>query len=293
MSRRPLTCGQASGEAHLWTFAGSLRWRHGRLAHSQRGLLRPRQDDHRQVEHDGVQQAVPGRRPHLPPRGAALDVRPVRLRPRRRRPRPDGEDAGVHVHAGRRLGRRHGPRDRGGHAAQRRGTAGLRRGGQPHRGAQARRPRHRDRLHERHRGRRADRRPARRGHRGREPARGGRRQVHRQHRLLRVRRREGQGDRGAGRAARLRPRGQLRLQRLGHRPADAGGGGPRHMWSTRTRSSARLRRPTGGRSWSSPSRSRCAAGCRPSRRLAALAVGGVVAVGGVLWANARRKRLGA
>ena len=57
------------------------------------GLLRPRQDDHRQVEHAGVQQAVPGG--GLISRRAVLrsGVRPVRLPRRRRRPRPDGEDA--------------------------------------------------------------------------------------------------------------------------------------------------------------------------------------------------------
>src|SRR3954449_8980387 len=33
-------------------------------------VLRPRQDDHREVEHARVQQAVPGRRPDLAPGGA-------------------------------------------------------------------------------------------------------------------------------------------------------------------------------------------------------------------------------
>ena len=36
-----------------------------------RGLLRPRQDDHRQVEHVGLQQALPSGRPDHAPRGAA------------------------------------------------------------------------------------------------------------------------------------------------------------------------------------------------------------------------------
>ena len=177
--RRARGCGGATVRVRLWMLAGSLRWTHGRPAPPQRGLLRPRQDDHRQVEHPRLLQAVPGRRADLARRGAPLGVRPVRLRRRRRRPRPDREDAGVHVDAGRRLGRRDRPRHRRRHPPQRRRPAGLRRGGEPDRGAQGRRSRHRHRLHERHRGGRADRRDARRGHRDRQPARGGRRQVHR------------------------------------------------------------------------------------------------------------------
>ena len=67
-------------------------------------VLRPRQDDHREVEHACLQPRVPGRRPDLARGGAALGVRPVRLPRRRRRPRPDGEDAAVHVAAVRRAG---------------------------------------------------------------------------------------------------------------------------------------------------------------------------------------------
>ena len=57
------------------------------------GLLRPRQDDHREVEHAGVQPLVLPGRADQPPRRAAQRVRPVRLPGRRRRPRPDGADA--------------------------------------------------------------------------------------------------------------------------------------------------------------------------------------------------------
>ena len=86
---------------------------------------------------------------------------------------------------------------------------------------------------------------------------------------------------------------QLRLQRLGHRRTDARGGRPRASRSTRTRSCARSPPPTG---WpilvfTKPVALRSRVPAKPT--LAALAVGGVVAVGGVLWANARRKRLGA
>ena len=61
----------------------------------------------------------------------------------------------------------------------------------PDRGAPARRPRHRHRLHVRGRGGRADRRDARRGPRDRHPHGDRGRQVHRRHRVLRVRRGEG------------------------------------------------------------------------------------------------------
>ena len=83
---RRARCGRQPGRGRP-TYDGA----HGAPPH--RGLLRPRQDDHRQVEHAGVQQAVLGRRPDHPARRAALGVRAVRLPRRRRRPRPDGEDA--------------------------------------------------------------------------------------------------------------------------------------------------------------------------------------------------------
>ena len=55
---------------------------------------------------------------------------------------------------------------------------------------------------------------------------GRRRPLHRRDRVLRLRREQGRGDARAGRRGRLRPGRLLRLQRLGHRPADAGGGRP-------------------------------------------------------------------
>ena len=66
--------------------------------------------------------------------------------------------------------------------------------------------------------------------------------------------------------ARLRPRALLCLQRLGHRRPDARGRSATPTPSTPTRSCARSRPPTAGRSWSSPSRSHSAAGSRPSPR---------------------------
>ena len=132
-------------------------------------LLRPRQDHHREVEHACLQPRVPGRRADLARSGAAVGVRPVRLPRRRGRPRPDGEDAAVHVAAVRRLGRRDGQGDRRRHAAQHRRPPGVRRGGQPDRGPPPRRPRRHHRLDERLRGRRAHRRDARRRQGDRDP----------------------------------------------------------------------------------------------------------------------------
>ena len=103
-----------------------------------RGVLRPRQDDHRQVELAGVLQAVPGRRPDHPRRDAAVGVRPVRLPRRRRRPRPDGEDPRVHVAARRGLGRRDRQGDRRRDAAPRRRPDRVRRGRLAHGRAPAR-----------------------------------------------------------------------------------------------------------------------------------------------------------
>ena len=61
---------------------------------------------------------------------------------------------------------------------------------------------------------------------------------------------------------RLRPRALLRLQRLGDRRAHAGGGRPPARGQPRPRAAPDRRRATAGRSWCSPSRSRCRAGCR-------------------------------
>ncbi len=92
-------------------------------------------------------------------RGAVLRsrVRAVRLPRRRRRPRPDGEDARVHVPAGQRLGRADRPRHRRRHAAQHRRAARVRRGGRPDRGAPRRGARRDHRVDQRRRDGRADR----------------------------------------------------------------------------------------------------------------------------------------
>ena len=124
-------------------------------------------------------QRVPGRRSDLARCGAAVGVRTVRLPRRRRRPRPDGEDAAVHVAAVRRLGRRDGQGDRRRHPAQHRRPARVRRGGEPDRGAPPRRPRRHHRLDLRVRGGRADRRAARRRQGDRDPDGRRGRQVHR------------------------------------------------------------------------------------------------------------------
>ena len=113
----------------------SLDWPHVPDGPPDGRVLRPRQDHHREVEHAGVLAAVPGRGADHPGRDAAQRLRAVRLPGRRRRPRPDGEDAAVHVGALRRLGRADGARDRRRHAAQHRRPARVRRGGEPDRGA--------------------------------------------------------------------------------------------------------------------------------------------------------------
>ena len=113
---------------------------------SSRRVLRPRQDDHRQVERAGLQPAVLRRWAHQPPPRAAQRLRAVRVPGRRRRPRPDGEDARVPLQDGHRLARRHRARDRRRHAAQHRRPAGLRRGRLAHRGAPPGRPRRHHRL---------------------------------------------------------------------------------------------------------------------------------------------------
>ena len=79
---------------------------------AHRRVLRPGQDDHRQVEHAGLQPVVLPGRADQPPGRPAQRLRPVRLPRRRRRPRPDGADAGLPVLDGHRLGRRAGQGDR-------------------------------------------------------------------------------------------------------------------------------------------------------------------------------------
>ena len=210
--------------------------------------------------------ALPGRRPDQPAGDAAQHLRPVPLPRRRRGPRPDGEDAALHVADVRRLGRRHRARDRRRHPAQHRRPDRLRRGRQPDRGAPRRRAGRRDRVHQRHRGRRA--RSA---------------QMLGADRVVATRleivdgKYSGEIEYYAYAEEKARAIEQLaeelgydlenmlRLQRLGHRRPDARGGRPRLTRSTPTRTCARSRSSATGRSSSSPGPSGCAAEC-PSRR---------------------------
>ena len=88
----------------------------------------------------------------------------------------------------------------------------------------ASRPRGRDRIEQRRGGRRADRRAGRRRPGDRHPDGGREWPLHGRGGVLRVRAGEGAGDAGARPGGRVRPGGLLRLQRLSHRPSDAGGG---------------------------------------------------------------------
>ena len=95
----------------------------------------------------GLQPRVPGGRADLAARDAALGVRPVRLPRRRRRPRPDGEDARSSCRSSAPAGTsqtvaRHRRRD----PAPHRRPARLRRGRDPDRGAPRGRSRHRHRV---------------------------------------------------------------------------------------------------------------------------------------------------
>ena len=93
----------------------------------------------------------------------------------------------------------------------------------------------------------------------------------------------------------LRPRQLLRLQRLGHRRADARGGRPRLRGQPRQGAAQDRRGPRlAGPGLHQAGRPAVTGAVPPARQtLAAIAVGGVVAVGGVLWVNARKRRLGA
>ena len=104
-----------------------------------------------------------------------------------------------------------------------------------------------------------------------------RRQVHRRHQLLRVRREQGDGHPRPRRAPRLRPRAQLRLQRLGHRRVTCSRRSATPTRSTPTRTCGASRATAAGRSSSSTSRSRCARRLKlpPARQtIAALTIGG-------------------
>ena len=169
------------------------------------------------------------------------------------------------------LGRADGARHRRRDAAQRRRPAGLRRGGLADRGAPPRRPRRDHRVGLRHRGRRADRRDARRRRRGRHPDGDRRRPLHRRDRLLRLRREQGRGDAAAGRASTTTtwPAATPTATRsptctCSRRSATRYAVNPdRELRREATRAA--------GRCWCSPGRSRCAAGCgcrRPPPTLA-------------------------
>ena len=165
-------------------------------------VLRPRQDDHRDVVGHRVLPPVPRRGPADPARRDAHRVRAAALPGRRRRRGPDRAPARPAVPDGRRLGRRAGVRDRRGDAARVDRPDGLRRGRRAHRGAPRRGPGRRGRVGVGRRGGRADRGDPRRGPRDRDPDERGRRPVHRRHRLLRVRREQGVGHPRARRRAR-------------------------------------------------------------------------------------------
>ena len=198
-----------------------------------RGLLRSRQDDHRQVEHAGVRQALLPERAHQPAHRAAKRLRTVRIRARRRRRGPDEPDAQLHHRHVHRLGRRPGPRRRGRDAARHHRPAGVRRGRRTDRTAQGTRPRSGDRLVIGRRGRRADRCDGRcrRGDSHPDGRQG--RQIHRRHRPLCLWRRQGRGHQRIRRKAWLCPRGLLRVLRLDHRLADARRGRTRRRGQSR------------------------------------------------------------
>ena len=173
-------------------------------------------------------QAVLPRRADQPAGRAAQRLRPVRLPRRRRRPRPDGADA-----------RSTCPRCAPGWDVQQVKDIVAEtlhdlidpmvydEAVDADRGAPRGRPRRRHRQHVRRRGGRADRRDARRRPASSRPGWRRGRPLHRRDRVLRLRprprprrSRELAAERG------LRPGPLLRLQRLGHRPADARGGRP-------------------------------------------------------------------
>ena len=184
-------------------------------------------------------------------------LRAVRLPRRRRRPRPDGADAGATCPRCAPAGTSSRSGDRRRDAARDRRPAGLRRGRRPDRGAPRRRPR---RRHRQPSGAEvvepigemlgADRVIAHPDGRRRRP-------LHRRDRVLRLRREQGRGDARAGRGERLRPRRLLRLQRLHHRPADARGRRPPVRRQPGPRAAQGGASSAAGRCSTSPGRSRC------------------------------------
>ena len=157
----------------------------------------------------------------------------------------------------------------------------------------ARRPRRRDRLHQRLGGRRADRRDARRRPRGRHADGGRGRPVHRRDQLLRLRRGQGRTRSGSWprSAATTSTAATPTATRSPTCPCSRPSATPTR--STPTRTCARIARDRAGRSWSSTSRSRCAAGCgchRRDRRWRRSPIGGVTAIGAAVWLNVQAQR---
>ncbi len=195
------------------------------LAHHEGSLLRPRQDGHRQGVDPRLRRALPPRRPHQPPPGAAGRGRAAHLPPVRRgreaaRAHPR-VDARPHQGVGPRPGAPDRPRD----AARDDRADHLRRGaradgGPPHR-RRPRLPRVGLPRGDRPAAGRAARRRRRHQLGGRDRRRG---PLHRADGLLRLRPGQGRGHGGAGRPHRHRPRRVDRLLGLGHRPAHARGG---------------------------------------------------------------------
>ncbi len=139
------------------------------LLASHRSLLRPGQDGHCEVEHLDVQQVLLPRRPDQPASRVAHRVHAVHLPGRRRRPRPDGTDAGVPVRPLQGVERAAGAGDRRRDPARPHRPDHLRRGRVPDRGPPHRGPRRGDRVHLRRGSRRAHRGDARRGPGRRHP----------------------------------------------------------------------------------------------------------------------------
>ena len=311
-TRRPAsatTCGQPRRDAGLWTTGGPCLRPDGALlrlptmapwrTRADRGLLRPRQDDHRQVEHAGVQQALPGGRPDLARARCCA----------RRTPSSSTSSAAPTTTRWRRCGsscRSSAPAGTSPPCARSSPTPCTT---SSTRSCTTRR----SRLIEEHQlaGRDvvivstsgaevvepigemlgADRVIATRM----EIVDG---QVHRRaSSTTRTPRRRRARSRSWPASSGYDLDALLRLQRLGHRRAHARGGRPPARRQPRQGAAQGRGRAAAGRCWSSPSRSPCAPGCRcpPAKpTLAALAVGGVVAVGGVdLGQRPRAADLGA